>query len=531
MTDAQDPRLSKALCRYQVISAYLADNPRRGQKRPLLNKLASKIWAGPDGDPLVVAADTLRVWVRRYRQHGLEGLMDKPRPQRGISALSPEQIDFVCRLKKEVPERSVDRVISVAEALRKVEPGVLKRSTVHRVLQRNGLSARRPTPERQDLDRFEADHPNHLWQSDMLVGPWLPDPQQPGRVRRACLFAFLDDHSRLLLHGRFGFRENLPHLELVFRRALQRWGVPRRVYYDNGQVYRSNHMKLVVAELGIHRIIFTRAYRPMGHGKIEALNRLVRSAFLAELQAAPQITTLDALNEAFSAWADLEYNRSIHSEIGQTPLQRWRSAIDRVAYADEEKLHQAFLWREQRTTDKAGVFSLLGTRYQVGAELAKRRIELRFDPEATFQIEVWCRGEFVQRVRPLDIQAHRRPAPSPAAADTTPSVVVSTPTCNWLGHLVDKHRAERQPDPTPRQLAEAAKARRLVADKAICELLAEHLAPEVVDEAAIAAYLDRYGPFDLEIASQTLARLLDARTGRDQHVTVYLDAIRKELGR
>ena len=37
---------------------------------------------------------------------------------------------------------------------------------------------------------------------------------------------------------------------------------------------------------------------------------------------------------------------------------RWRAGIERVAYADEGQLRQAFLWRERRTADKAGLFSL-----------------------------------------------------------------------------------------------------------------------------------------------------------------------------
>jgi hypothetical protein len=68
----------------------------------------------------------------------------------------------------------------------------------------------------------------------------------------------------------------------------------------------------------------------MGHGKVEALNRFIRSAFLAELAGASSIQTLDALNEAFTAWADYEYNRRPHSEIGETPLQRWQKGLDKV---------------------------------------------------------------------------------------------------------------------------------------------------------------------------------------------------------
>ena len=33
--------------------------------------------------------------------------------------------------------------------------------------------------------------------------------------------------------------------------------------------------------------------------------------------------TLDQLNDVSQPWVELEYNRKVHSEIGQTPLQRF----------------------------------------------------------------------------------------------------------------------------------------------------------------------------------------------------------------
>jgi len=320
-----------------------------------------------------VTAETLRSWLRRYRRGGLDGLMDKQRTRRGVGVLSPEQCALVCSLKQEVPERSLDSIIRVAEDLGLVPAGTLSRSTLHRVLVSRKLSARPIKPAAiTDLDRFEADHPNDLWQSDLLKGPWLPDPARPGKTRQALLYAFLDDHTRMLLHGRFSFREDLPILELVFRRAVQRWGKPRRVYYDNGQVYRAHHMQHIVASLGAHKVIYTREYRPEGHGKIEAFNRTVRGQFLCELKAS-NVTTLDQLNEAFRALIDLVYNVKPHTETGEPPLQRWKAGADRVKYADEEVLRQAFLWKEDRTPDKAGVFSLLGTQYQAGPGHARRK--------------------------------------------------------------------------------------------------------------------------------------------------------------
>ncbi len=376
-----------------------------------------------------------------------DGLMDAPRQHPGAQVLTAEQIELVCQLKKDVPERSRDRMISIAEGTKKVEPGVLRRSTVHRALKAHGLSARKAgVPDAKDLDCFEADAVNLIWHSDMLVGPWLPDPEKPGKMRRAYLYAVLDDHSRRLVYGRFSFKGDLPAMELVLRRAFQRCGLRRRLYYDNAAVYRSRHMQQIVATLGIQRIVYTRPYRPMGNGKQEALNRLIRSAFIAELKAS-QITTLDALNEAFLAWADTWHNRRCHAETGATPMDRRQVGRDRVRYVDDEGLRQAFLWKERRTSDKAGVFSLFGVRHQAGPEIARRRIEIRYDPVVLWEVEVWHDGEFVQRARPLQILSQRRPRvadPEPGAAEAS-----AEPCVDWLGHLVQ--RRQRRASSSPRR--------------------------------------------------------------------------------
>ncbi len=233
MNDDEARRRERALCRYQVISAYLAIDPPRGRREALRQKLAAKLWRDPDGQPMQVAAETIRVWVRRYREGGFAALMDKPRARPGVQTLSPEIVERLGALEREVPERSLDRLLRIVEETGQVEPGRVTRSTLHRVLQAAGISGRPPAAsDDDDLDRFESDAPNALWQSDLLKGPWLPDPDKPGKMRRAHLYAFLDDHSRLLLHGRFSFKGDLPALELVFRRALQKWGRPGRCYLD-----------------------------------------------------------------------------------------------------------------------------------------------------------------------------------------------------------------------------------------------------------------------------------------------------------
>ena len=522
-----------ALARYQVIAAYVALVPKRGERRTLLEQLAARSWQGPDGEMFVVSAETLRVWTRRYRVGGLDALRDATPARPGIHALSAEEITMFCDLKREVSARSLDRLIQIAEDLQYIEVGKARRSTVHRALQTEELSARQPVARsNEDLDRFQADFPNEIWQSDMLQGPMLPDPAKKGGQRRAWLYTFLDDHSRLCLHGRFSFKGDLPALELVFRRSLQKFGRPVRVYFDNGAVYRSKHIRHIVGKIGVHGIVFTKVRRPMGHGKIEAFNRLITSAFLAEVGAA-KITTLDALNEAWLAWSDGVYNLTEHGETGETPRNRWRRRQAEMRFVDEDKLRAAFLWTEERTPDKSGIFSLFGTEYQVGPTLAKRKIEVRYDPESLRIVEVWRDDKLLERVAPFVVGRHRRPQPEKTPIDASdlasPKRKSRVPTkANWLGHLVARRRAQNFVEPTLQMQAEAAAAKRDEADAAVFDVLAARLDAGVVDAATIRAFLARFGPWDPSRVAELLdIYLLDHP--RDTHVSAVLDRIHIQL--
>ena len=215
---------------------------------------------------------------------------------------------------------------------------------------------------------------------------------------------------------------------------------------------------------------------------------MINSAFIAEVNAS-RIRTIDALNEAWAAWCDDVYNLDVHGETGEAPRDRWRKGLPTVRFVSEVPLRQAFLWRELRTSDKAGVFSLFGTEYQVGAALARKAVEVRYDPENLAEIEVWHDGRMAERVTPFVVGRHRRehvemPVPPPAPA---------TPTGDWLGHLTDERRKKNFVEPTPQMLAEAAAQRRVEADAAVFDVLAARLDAAVVDAPTIRAFLARFG--------------------------------------
>ena len=125
MKFVDDTGQEKALIRYQIISAYIALEPGRGRRGALLEQLAARVWTDTDGEKFQVAAETIRVWVRRYRKRGLLGLADKARPRHGVRVLSPEVIELACQLKRDVPARSLDRLLQILEGPGKVEAGLV----------------------------------------------------------------------------------------------------------------------------------------------------------------------------------------------------------------------------------------------------------------------------------------------------------------------------------------------------------------------------------------------------------------------
>jgi predicted Zn-dependent protease len=150
----------------------------------------------------------------------------------------------------------------------------------------------------------------------------------------------------------------------------------------------------------------------------------------------------------------------------------------------------------------------------------------RYDPEALDEVEIWRDGAFVERVRPLEVGPHRRPRVRDAEVELNADK--PAPVADFLGHLVEKRRAQGFLEPTPRQLAEQVAQQRREADDAVVNTLADQLHTDVFDEAAVREYLARFGPFDVGVAATVVERLcLDSN---DRHVSVYLDAIRAATG-
>jgi transposase InsO family protein len=293
---------------------------------------------------------TVSGYVKRYRQKGRLGLLFyRPRPK--SLRIHDEQLrSKIIELVKELPTRSVPtlrRLLHEDEQYAEKIGGISDR-TIYRFLVENGLSQRERRrllrePGRSSYHAFEAPHSLALVQGDARDGIWLHCPDS--KVRKSYLFLWLDDFSRKILFGKYYLSERLPCLEDSFKYMLLRWGLPSRVYVDNGAVYISRHFMGVLAELEIKQLRH-KPYQAHAKGKIEAANRTIKNEFQAEAARA-EFHTLEELNSAFWAWAEVVYNKRVHSATGETPDERFVKGLpkDHRRITDLESFNRLFLWK------------------------------------------------------------------------------------------------------------------------------------------------------------------------------------------
>jgi putative transposase len=261
--------------------------------------------------------------------------------------------------------------------------------------------------------RFEAARPNEMWTGDALHGPVIGG-------RKTYLFAFIDDHSRLITGHRFGHAEDTVRLAAALRPALASHGVPERIYVDNGSAFVDAWLLRACAVLGV-KLTHSTPGRPQGRGKIERLFLTVREQFLVEITGEADqpgrrhVASIGELNRLFTAWAETVYHRRAHSETGQAPSRRWADGWKGAAppLPEPAQLHEAFLWSERRTVRKTATVSLHGNTYQVDPSLALRKVELVFDPFDLTGIEVRWQGRPAGKAVPHVIGRHSHPKARP----------------------------------------------------------------------------------------------------------------------
>lgn len=440
-----EQKKQKALWRLGVLGPLVSARLEHGDRRRLFEEAAARCYEDDEGRRIEVTPRTVEEWYYRYLHGGFEALEPRERSDAGRSrVISPEIAELIVTVKREKPRRSIRRLIRMLERAGKVCPGELKRSTVHRLLQGHGLSAR---PRREATERRAFRHAlaGDLWMGDVMHGPVVIAPDR--RRRKSYLHLFIDSAVRFVPGCAFRLAETAMDHQAVLKQAVLTYGLPRVLYLDRGAAQISDSLKIICGELAI-RLLHCRAFDPQAKAGVERFFRTTREEVVDELPSGP--LELGELNGLLWSWLSAEYHQRIHGGTRRSPLEHWLSQVEHLRPAPRsEVLEKIFLHRAHRLVRRDGTVRFAGRLLEVRSELCGMKVELRFDPEHRHQLPaVYMDGKFYCDTAELDVVRNSRRKRSRSSPSKTESEAVPSSGLDPLRLIRAEHERRHRP-PTP----------------------------------------------------------------------------------
>jgi len=368
-----------ALFRLEIIGQLARMELVRGELRAELLRLSEQRFRPPGAHSTCsYSVPTLERWYYAYRKGGLEALKPKARSDRGFAqGLTPDLKALLLDIRSENTSASVPLILRTLIAEGRLNEATVSASTVRRLYRAHGLN-RASLRANNKLGRlsWRAAGPNAIWQGDVC---------HFGKHR---IHGLLDDASRFVVALEAHPKEREQEMLELFGATLYRYGVPDRVYLDNGSTYSGKALKTVCGRLGIN-LVHSRPYDPQARGKIERFWRTLREDLLNYIA---EDIDLHGLNVRLIAWLNRYHDRPHGGLMGKTP----RQSYTRRTRPELEALQTAFAIRSQRKVRKDSTLSFNNTRWETDqSHLAGKNVTVvtpalslgRKDPRPWIEIE------------------------------------------------------------------------------------------------------------------------------------------------
>ena len=172
---------------------------------------------------------------------------------------------------------------------------------IQKILNINKLKMNnRKRPSQIKFVKYERSNPNELWHVDWTTCPYT----------KKQLIAFIDDHSRFIVHAEFFENANAENTILAFINAIKKHSKPKETLTDNGTQFISDLFKEFCINNNIKHIL-GRIHHPQTNGKIE------RWFGTYKLELTDYFKSLDEFVNYYN-------NERLHQGIGYiTPSQRF----------------------------------------------------------------------------------------------------------------------------------------------------------------------------------------------------------------
>jgi transposase InsO family protein len=376
--------------RFSIVGPLLARPAERGELQKELEELASRRYPHPtrEGKWLRFGVSTIERWY--YQALGaddpIEALSRKMRSDAGMGKAIGAEVARVLQKQYQLyPSWSFKLHADNLAAYIKDHPelgSVPSYASVRRMmvarqwLRKSGIDI--ADRGLREVRSFEAEYVHQLWHLDFHHGrKRVADSKGAWHTPKA--LCVLDDRSRLCCHLQWYLTETAEDLIHALTQAFCKRGLPRSLLTDNGSAMVAGETRNGLLRLGVvHETTLPR--HPDQNGKQESFWSQLEGRLLSMLRLVKPLS-LEFLNRATQAWVEMEYNRSIHSEIGTSPLKRLlKDPCVARPCPESGKLKLAFCLEETRSQRRSdGTISIGGVRFEVPARLCHiPRLRVRY---------------------------------------------------------------------------------------------------------------------------------------------------------
>ena len=360
---AKDHAEAVATFRHAVIGPVCARELPHGDLAEALRELA-KTRFRPPGSALTTtySVPTLERWLYAYREGGLEALRPRARSDKGRGRHLTEEVrQLICDIRREYPNASALLIVRTLEADGRLEVGVIKPSTVRKMLREAGLdrAAVRDGAGAKTRLRWQAAAPDALWHADVCHGPTLhlAGVRTPIRIH-----GMLDDCSRYIVALEAHASECEEDMLHVLTRALRLHGKPDVLFLDNGSTYRGEVLQTACSRLGIS-LVHAKPYDPEARGKMERFWRTLRQSCLDHLG---HVGSLEDINQRLAVFLERHYHLASHAGLmGRAPISVYTPTERQPNHVSEQQLREALAVRERRRVRRDTTVSVLGGIYEL----------------------------------------------------------------------------------------------------------------------------------------------------------------------
>lgn len=382
METIQKERMEIAQMRFGLIAPVIQDTYPDSSVSAYCRRVSQTPQKLPDGRFVQYQAKTLEKWAALYRKGGMEALVPKTRCDKGSArVITPEAEQEIRRLKKEYPRLNATQIHGrlVQEA---VLPATVSVSSVQRYIKRTYSKGSGMQEALKDRKAFEEAYFGGMWQADTCYLPYICEN---GRSRRTYLIMILDDHSRMIVGGKLFYQENAANFQQVLKAAIATYGIPHKLYVDNGAPYSNDQLSFICGSVGTV-LLHTPVRDGAAKGKVERNFRTLKERWLYGINVS-QIQSLEEFNRMLLDYIR-KHNTTSHSVTGQSPLDRYLASNERIRKPRSAQwLEECFHNRLVRRVNRDATIHLAGMVYDAPMQFIGQKVEVRFlpgDPQSTY---------------------------------------------------------------------------------------------------------------------------------------------------